>query len=117
VSRIAVKHLAQMHDRGHGIKLGGTDINVQGVSFDGEGRDEWKAMLADMIFFHQVASGQLEPRTKVISDSLKKILGEDAPTSGTIMHIPEFNDLDVTEQRRYRRGKFYYFKYFEHLWD
>lgn len=112
VSRIAIKHLEDLRDKGHGIKSTG-NAHIQGVSLDGEGRDEWKAMLDDMIFFHRIAADEYEPRTITYTPGFGKRKGQ--PTS--FERSPEFGDLTKDEQARYRRGKFFYFKYFEQLWD
>ena len=97
----AVKLLTILRDLGHGIWPGVSPVpslgqSIQGVSLDGSGREGTKAILDDMIFFHTVVASLPMP-------------GQDK--------YYEFYDLSPADKHRYRRGKYYYFRYYESLWD
>jgi hypothetical protein len=101
-SRRAVILLTEMRDKGHGISVPGENPSIQGVSLDGAGREEWKAMLDDMIFFHQCIAGQYK---------------EDHGKFG-ILPSENYHEIKSPDaKRRYARGKYLYFKMYESLWD
>jgi hypothetical protein len=62
----------------------------------------WEAAIDDMIFFHQVCAD-------LYFDEKDKDKKYKSPL--------DFYMLTPEDKKRYRRGKFYYMKYYESLWD
>lgn len=87
-SERAVKLLALLRDKGHGCP-GSLCMHDSSEGCECRPFERWRSMLDDMIFFHKVCAG----------DTLSRM------------------DLSDEEKHRYRRGKYYYFKYYESLWD
>lgn len=103
-SRRAVTLLTLLLKKGHGFKCMRTGEHD---CWDRECRRLWQEALGDMIFFHTVCGGDYEE-------------GE-VPERGDPIHqawiktgVIFQNEADA---KRYRRGKFYYFKHYEGLWD
>jgi hypothetical protein len=125
-SRMAWRHLETMAKDGHGcpgrwgcekcLAYEGKPDTPSPWNCDCKPFDRWKEALLDMAFFHKVNAHEM-PERKHSYKSSRAIGDRKDGETITYMAPPEFNDLSSDEQRRYRRGKLLYFRWFESLWD
>lgn len=125
-SRRAVKLLALLRDD----KYNGYPTSIQTCDFDHQCSEEeragytskWRSMIDDMIFFHKCIAGCERPESERFTTTVDVTKGSVWQTlcPDGILHHNSYDShtfKDEKEQRRFRRGKYYYFRYYTCLWS